>query len=102
MSSIGNPSALPEKIPWESVMGVSVDCLDLDACNPRLTGMDAGASDEVIIAHLYRAEDLNELLQSIAANGYMDIEPFIVCRENDRLTVLEGNRRLAAVPSIKR
>lgn len=84
-------------MPVENVMRVSVDCLDLDARNPRLTDMDAGASDEVIIAHLYRAEDLNELLQSIAANGYMDIEPFIVCRENDRLTVLEGNRRLAAV-----
>ncbi len=27
----------------------------------------------------------------------MDIKPFIVCQENGKLTVLEGNRRLAAV-----
>lgn len=89
---------MPQKeVPLKEVTRISVDCLDLDARNPRLADMDIEASDEVIIAHLYKAEDLNELLQSIAANGYLDIEPFIVCRENGRLTVLEGNRRLAAV-----
>ncbi len=97
MSNIDSPSKPQEAIPLESVTQISVDCLDLDARNPRLTDMDTGASDEVIIAHLYRVEDLSELLQSIAANGYMDIEPFIVCKENGKLTVLEGNRRLAAV-----
>lgn len=92
-----SPAQHQEELPLEKVGQISVDCLDLDARNPRLTDMDIGVSDEAIIAHLYRAEDLSELLQSIAANGYMDIEPFIVCRENGRLTVLEGNRRLAAV-----
>ena len=97
MSNIDSPSKPQEELSLESVEQISVDCLDLDARNPRLTDMDIGVSDEAIIAHLYRAEDLSELLQSIAANGYMDIEPFIVCRENGRLIVLEGNRRLAAV-----
>ena len=58
---------------------------------------DRDASDEEIIARLYRAEDLGELLQSIAANGYLDIEPLIVLEDGDRLIVLEGNRRLAAI-----
>ena len=97
MSNIGSPPKLQEEVPLESVTQISVDCLDLDARNPRLTDVDIKASDEAIIARLYRTEDLIELLQSIAANGYMDIEPFVVCRENGRLTVLEGNRRLAAV-----
>ncbi|MCY4673401.1 MAG: ParB N-terminal domain-containing protein [Bacteroidetes bacterium] len=97
MSNSGGPSKPQEEVPLESVRQISVDCLDLDARNPRLTDMGIGVSDEAIIARLYRAEDLSELLQSIAANGYMDIEPFIVCREEGRLTVLEGNRRLAAV-----
>lgn len=96
MPNMDNPSKPREEVPLESVMQISVDCLDLDTCNPRLTDMDR-ASDEAIIARLYRAEDLKELLQSIAANGYMDIEPFIVCGENGRFTVLEGNRRLAAI-----
>lgn len=92
-----SPSKPQKDVPLKKVTRVSVDCLELDARNPRLTDMDIEASDEGIIAHLYKAEDLGELLQSIAANGYLDIEPFIVCQENGRYTVLEGNRRLAAV-----
>ena len=37
------------------------------------------------------------MLQSIAANGYLDIEPLIVLEEGERLVVLKGNRRLAAI-----
>ena len=88
-------SALP---PLREVATVPVDSLALDWRNPRLIDLECDASDSKIIAQLYRNEDLSELLQSIAANGYMDIEPLIVVREDrDALTVLEGNRRLAAV-----
>ena len=80
---------------------VPVERLRLDRRNPRLIGGDEEASDEAIIARLYLAADLGELLQSIAANGYMDIEPLVVVAdpdsENGDLTVLEGNRRLAAL-----
>lgn len=81
----------------ETVTKVSVKFLELDLENPRL--FLAGESpDEIdIIANLYRSEDLGELLQSIAANGYLDIEPLIVLRKNGRFTVLEGNRRLAVI-----
>ncbi len=86
-----------QEIPVKTVTPVPVDWLMLDSHNPRLVANDLGRSMEAIIAHLYRAEDLGELLQSIASNGYMDIEPFIVMKEVNKLTVLEGNRRLAAV-----
>ena len=84
-------------MPVKSVTTVSVDRLRLDRRNPRLINADDNTTDVDIIAHLYRAEDLGELLQSIAANGYMDIEPLIVLEENGRLIVLEGNRRFAAI-----
>src|ERR1039458_2929896 len=41
--------------------------------------------------------DLSEVVQSIAANGYIDIEPLIGQRVGNKWKVLEGNRRLAAI-----
>ena len=86
-----------EEVPLKAVVPVPVDWLVLDYRNPRLIHLEEKATDEDIIAQLYRAEDLRELLQSIASNGYLDIEPLIVLAENGHLVVLEGNRRLAAI-----
>lgn len=89
----------------ETTIKVPVDRLRLDRLNPRLIGELDTDSDEAIISRLYSGSELDELLQSISANGYMDIEPLIVTGELDRedgeLTVLEGNRRLAAVRLLK-
>ena len=86
---------------FETITKVAVAQLRLDRLNPRLIGEDDRASDEAIVARLYRAADLDELLQSITANGYMDIEPLVVMDDpearNGELIVLEGNRRLAAL-----
>lgn len=69
----------------------------LDDKNPRLVGQVA-TTEESIIARLYLAAELDELLQSISANGYMDIEPLIGLRtKTPKFVVLEGNRRLAAL-----
>ena len=87
----------PAEIPLASVVPVPVVWLVLDHENPRLVSIEGEASEAAVIAQLYRAEDLSELLQSIAANGYLDIEPLIVLEEEGRLIVLEGNRRLAAI-----
>ena len=83
----------------ETTTKVPVERLRLDRANPRLDGEAAEASDERIIARLYRAAELDELLQSISANGYLDIEPLVVMRDgdDDGLIVLEGNRRLATL-----
>ena len=85
----------------ETITKVPVERLRLDRRNPRLIGADEDASDEAIIARFYRSAGLDELLQPISANGYMDIEPLIViCGRdiaNGDLIVLEGNRRLAAL-----
>lgn len=83
----------------EATTKVPVERLRLDRANPRLDGEVAEASDERIIARLYRSAELDELLQSISANGYLDIEPLVVMRDgdDDGLIVLEGNRRLATL-----
>ena len=85
----------------ETTTRVPVERLRLDRLNPRLIGEGDDATDEAIIARLYRAAELDELLQSITANGYMDIEPLVVMDNpdagNGELIVLEGNRRLAAL-----
>ena len=111
-----------KSIKLKSTTKVSVECLRLDQENPRLIGSTMGTSDEAIIAQFYRAAELDELLQSISTNGYLDIEPLIAVSESDNdntltwrsvgrhhsnngsesdndntLTVLEGNRRLAAI-----
>ena len=86
---------------FETTEKVSVERLRLDRRNPRLIDGDDKASDEATIARLYLSAELDELLQSISANGYMDIEPLIVLSDpdskNGELIVLEGNRRLAAL-----
>ena len=87
----------PSDVPIGETSLVSVQWLVLDRENPRLVGNDPSASDEAIISQLFKREELGELLQSIAANGYLDIEPLIVMEHAEKLTVLEGNRRLAAI-----
>ena len=84
-------------IPLRSAYRVPVERLALDRSNPRLVTMEGPPDDVRIISQLYRAGELGELLQSIAANGYLDIEPLIVLESDNQLIVLEGNRRLAAI-----
>jgi len=94
MDNANRPHA---EMPLKTVTKVPVQWLALDRLNPRLF-LSGGEPNEVeIIERLYRSEDLSELLQSIAANGYLDIEPLVVLKEEENLTVLEGNRRLAAI-----
>jgi hypothetical protein len=72
--------------------------LDFDPHNPRL--IEDGIKEPnaaQIIQVLAEGSDLSELVASIAANGYIDIEPLIVQRTGRQFRVLEGNRRLAAI-----
>lgn len=83
---------------------VSPNALRLDFQNPRLV-LAGGKkpNDKQIIKLLYLEDELGELLSSISANGYLDFEPLVVLDEDAAAsyTVLEGNRRLAAVRLIQ-
>jgi len=74
--------------------------LKLDALNPRFAAYGGGRrSEKNVIEYLLDTADLRELVASIAANGYIDLEPLIVLNESQgsALTVIEGNRRVAAI-----
>jgi hypothetical protein len=77
---------------------VPTELLDFDPGNPRLIedGIKNPTESQIIVA-LADTADLSEVVQSIAANGYIDIEPLIAQRVKNRWRVLEGNRRLAAI-----
>ncbi|NCT99673.1 MAG: hypothetical protein GXD23_20070 [Comamonadaceae bacterium] len=72
--------------------------LEFDLDNPRFA--ESNFEDEHdIIRHLVDEADVNEVVQSILSAGYVDYEPLIVLRTAN--TVLEGNRRLAALRLIE-
>ena len=78
----------PEKVP--------VGCLRLDHQNPRLTGRTHHRSEEGLIAELYRSAELDELLQSMSSNGYLDIEPLWTTRNpssKGRIPTSSGSAR---------
>ncbi len=85
----------------ETITKVPVERLRLDHLNPRRYGEKMAVSDEELVARLYRTTGLGESLQSISANGCMDIKPLLVLEDSNtndgELVVLEGNQRLAAL-----
>jgi len=84
-------------------MQVATDQLDFDRENPRLVEEGVkNASDAEVISALADVADIGELVQSIAANGYIDIEPLVAMPTGKRFRVLEGNRRLAAIRLLRR
>ncbi len=76
---------------------ISTDNLYFDADNPRLQGKVKANEQDVILETLWRKFSVDEIVMSIAANGYFSHEPLLVVSEDDHLIAIEGNRRLAAV-----
>ena len=89
--------AVPD-IAAKHVKKVPTQYLEFDPDNPRLVedGIKNPDDSDIILA-LADTADLAEVVQSIAANGYFDIEPLIGQRIGNKWRVLEGNRRLAAI-----
>jgi hypothetical protein len=65
---------------------------EFDPDNPRLVeDVIRRPSDTQVIRSLAETADLQEVLESIASNGYFDIEPLIVQRVQDKFRILAGN-----------
>jgi hypothetical protein len=80
------------------IIDIKVENLEFDYENPRLVeNPDARGNPEEIIRFLTNEYDLQELIDSILSNGYLNFEPIIVMQHNQHYRVLEGNRRLAAI-----
>src|SRR5437660_3948446 len=73
--------------------------LRLDSENPRLPERLMGAQQSAILEYLFNHMTLTELAQSYLDNGFFVHEPLIVLKgkTDGKHTVLEGNRRLAAL-----
>lgn len=77
-----------------------VDKLLLDPRNPRLVefSVPSDPTQFDLLKALYQQMAAEELAMSIAYNGYFEHEPLIIePRADGSYTVVEGNRRLAAV-----
>src|SRR4030042_840475 len=76
---------------------VDVTALELDLQNPRLPKHVRDQNDITQVRnYLLDKEDALRIARNIANNGYHRSAVAIVCKENGRTIVLDGNRRLAA------
>ncbi|WP_217587451.1 hypothetical protein [Lentibacillus saliphilus] len=72
----------------------------LDLFNPRLSLFNFNNEEEVI-RHLIQYENLYYLIDSFIIHGYNTLgERLILLNDNKTYTVLEGNRRIAALKSM--
>ena len=71
--------------------------LALDPENPRLPEDVAEVDQDGLIEFVANTYDSVTIARSIALHGYFPSEPLIVVSTDDEYTVVEGNRRLAAL-----
>lgn len=87
----------------EEINKLPIENLKFDFENPRLALKSVNTSDETaLIKELLVEGDIEELINSITENGYLNIEPLIAVKikgTND-VKVIEGNRRLCALKLI--
>lgn len=76
---------------------IAVASLDFDERNPRFPTDVASGPVEELLRRFVRDERLLEIIESIGQQGYFRGEPLLVVANGKRYTVVEGNRRLAAL-----
>ena len=82
---------------YDNIRTLPLSQILLDKKNPRLP-TTAGRSQAEMTLYIARNTSITELMTAIAANGYFPGEPVIVVPCNDnKYTVVEGNRRLTAL-----
>lgn len=86
-------------MPDKEKLKINLDNLKFDEKNPRLPIRLQGITDESkVIDYMVKYGNIIELMLSIAETGYSDAEPLLIVKKTDgTYTVVEGNRRLAAL-----
>ena len=74
----------------------SANDLHFDKNNPRLVEFSNLKSEEDIIKVLWDNMAVNEIVMSILANGFFENEAMYAIRENGKVVIVEGNRRLTS------
>ncbi len=78
---------------------IALKHLLLDGANPRFGGMgEKGWEQADVLDHIVRTFGVDDVLSSLAINGYIQAEPLVCHRAStpSKVVVVEGNRRLAA------
>ena len=80
---------------------IEIDKLRFDTKNPRLFefGINEGSSTEEMVKVLCKIMSVKEIILSIYNSGFFENEPLVAIKNDreDSYTVIEGNRRLAAI-----
>jgi hypothetical protein len=71
--------------------------LQLDSHNPRLTKEQEGSSQPDLLKIMIEEFKVEEIAESIIATGYLPFDPLIGWEHDGVTTILEGNRRIAAI-----
>ncbi|QFT65961.1 ParB-like nuclease domain protein [Labrenzia sp. THAF35] len=81
---------------------VKVENLFLDLENPRFGLKEVDDPNEALSMLVERA-NLRELWDSISSQGWLELEPMVCIKgeAEDTYTVIEGNRRLAAIQTLR-
>lgn len=79
----------------------AVASLHLDKKNPRLGREKFASAPRQIIQYLFDHDKAMDVAVSIARSGFFANEPLLAIKEDGRLVVIEGNRRLAALKALR-
>jgi hypothetical protein len=103
-SKLEPETKLPD-LKFKTPVDCPIEYLALDYDNPRFEiDLDHKRDSEIeAIRRLCSISDIKELIDSISINGYLPIEPMIIYKTSSQVkyTVLEGNRRLAAIKILR-
>ncbi len=85
------------------VTHIATTDLEFDPENPRFYRLNNGSTSDVI-EEMLDEEGVQDLMLSIGQKGYFEGEPLLVVSKSGKapFTVVEGNRRLAAVKLLNR
>lgn len=75
---------------------MALENLLLDVDNPRFGGRAGLSEQRDILDHIVSTYGIDDVISSLAVNGYFKAEPLVGRRRGDKVTIIEGNRRLAA------
>ncbi len=92
-------STKPNAGPDRPVENFFLEELQFDLRNPRYgTGASRIHTERDALDHIVKMFGVNDVLSSIAVNGFFDSEPLVGIRlaGDSRVKIVEGNRRLAA------
>ena len=81
---------------WET-FEYTLNSLSLDLNNPRIKYRGVPLNQTQIMKFLIEKEKVYELAKKISEEGFFVGEEPIICIENNKKVVLEGNRRTAAL-----